>query len=318
MEHKPLEFLYEQFTAYIEDRRRAPRDDVMTGLASATFPDGTLPPVHDVMRIAAGRAHMQCHARRLRETLERMPGEARVFREVYLGAAPASEVDRRTRERIVHRDDRRAIACDPPPVAERAVDGLAERDRGVLGSVMRTGLQIAAAVDDEIETAVKRELLEEVVVEPCSRFDAHPPCAVQPESHAQRRLGGGANVADGAGRSSVLARKYREQEIVVFTIAHGDPDPVRVTRTTQPRMRSRAAISAASGVGTKTKFACDGRGSNPRARSAAASRSRSSTTAVTSGGVRSAASASATDKVDTGAGAWRARSSEAVSRSASR
>ena len=53
MEHKPLEFLYEQFTDYIEDRRRAPRDDVMTGLATATFPDGTLPPVNDVMRIAA-------------------------------------------------------------------------------------------------------------------------------------------------------------------------------------------------------------------------------------------------------------------------
>jgi cytochrome P450 len=53
MEHKPLEFLYEQFTEYIEDRRRAPCDDVMTGLATATFPDGTLPPVHDVMRIAA-------------------------------------------------------------------------------------------------------------------------------------------------------------------------------------------------------------------------------------------------------------------------
>ena len=53
MEHKPLEFLYEQFTDYIEDRRREPRDDVMTGLATATFPDGTLPPVHDVMRIAA-------------------------------------------------------------------------------------------------------------------------------------------------------------------------------------------------------------------------------------------------------------------------
>jgi cytochrome P450 len=53
MEHKPLGFLYDQFTAYIEDRRREPRDDVMTGLATATFPDGTLPPVEDVMRIAA-------------------------------------------------------------------------------------------------------------------------------------------------------------------------------------------------------------------------------------------------------------------------
>ena len=33
-----------QFTAYIEECRRQPRDDVMTGLAPATFPDGTLPP----------------------------------------------------------------------------------------------------------------------------------------------------------------------------------------------------------------------------------------------------------------------------------
>jgi cytochrome P450 len=51
--NKPLEFLYEQFTAYIEDRRRQPRDDVMTGLATATFPDGSLPPVEDVMKIAS-------------------------------------------------------------------------------------------------------------------------------------------------------------------------------------------------------------------------------------------------------------------------
>jgi cytochrome P450 family 150 subfamily A5 len=52
-EHKPLEFLYDQFTEYIEDRRRAPRDDIMTGLATATFPDGSTPDVHDVALIAA-------------------------------------------------------------------------------------------------------------------------------------------------------------------------------------------------------------------------------------------------------------------------
>jgi cytochrome P450 len=51
--HKPLAFLYERFTAYIEDRRRDPRPDVMTELATATFPDGTLPEVHEVMLIAA-------------------------------------------------------------------------------------------------------------------------------------------------------------------------------------------------------------------------------------------------------------------------
>ena len=53
MTHSPLEFLYEAFTDYVEDRRRAPRDDVLTGLATATFPDGSTPEVMDVVRIAA-------------------------------------------------------------------------------------------------------------------------------------------------------------------------------------------------------------------------------------------------------------------------
>src|ERR687892_711296 len=51
--HNPLEFLYDGFTAYVEDRRRDPRDDVLTGLATATFPDGSTPEVADVVRIAA-------------------------------------------------------------------------------------------------------------------------------------------------------------------------------------------------------------------------------------------------------------------------
>jgi cytochrome P450 len=53
IEHKPLEFLYDQFTAYVEDRRRAPRDDIMTAMASATFPDGSTPDVKDVALLAA-------------------------------------------------------------------------------------------------------------------------------------------------------------------------------------------------------------------------------------------------------------------------
>ena len=43
--HHPLEFLYGSSPRYIEDRRREPRDDVMTGLATATFPDGSIPEV---------------------------------------------------------------------------------------------------------------------------------------------------------------------------------------------------------------------------------------------------------------------------------
>ncbi|GFG74564.1 cytochrome P450 [Mycobacterium botniense] len=50
--HSPLEFIYGRFANYIEDRRREPRDDVLTGLATATFPDGSTPDVTDVARVA--------------------------------------------------------------------------------------------------------------------------------------------------------------------------------------------------------------------------------------------------------------------------
>jgi cytochrome P450 len=51
--HTPLEFLYDQLTTYVEERRREPRDDVLTGLATASFPDGSTPEVIDVVRVAA-------------------------------------------------------------------------------------------------------------------------------------------------------------------------------------------------------------------------------------------------------------------------
>jgi len=53
MHHSPLEYLYGKFTEYITDRRANPGDDVLTGLASARFPDGRTPPVIDVVCVAA-------------------------------------------------------------------------------------------------------------------------------------------------------------------------------------------------------------------------------------------------------------------------
>jgi cytochrome P450 len=49
----PLEFLYGRFTGYIEDRRREPRNDLLTEIALATFPDGSEPEPIDVVRVAA-------------------------------------------------------------------------------------------------------------------------------------------------------------------------------------------------------------------------------------------------------------------------
>jgi cytochrome P450 len=50
--HSPLEFLYDRFTAYVRDRRDQPQQDVLTNLATATFPDGSTPDVGDVARVA--------------------------------------------------------------------------------------------------------------------------------------------------------------------------------------------------------------------------------------------------------------------------
>jgi cytochrome P450 len=51
--HSPLEFLYGLFSDYVQDRRREPRDDVLTGLATATYPDGSTPAVEDVAKVAS-------------------------------------------------------------------------------------------------------------------------------------------------------------------------------------------------------------------------------------------------------------------------
>ena len=47
-----LGWLDDRFAQYIEDRRREPRDDVLTHLALATYPDGTTPEVINVVRTA--------------------------------------------------------------------------------------------------------------------------------------------------------------------------------------------------------------------------------------------------------------------------
>jgi cytochrome P450 len=48
----PLEYMFATFGGYIEDRRRHPRDDVLTALATATYPDGSLPEVDAVVRLS--------------------------------------------------------------------------------------------------------------------------------------------------------------------------------------------------------------------------------------------------------------------------
>ncbi|MGE2724626.1 cytochrome P450 [Mycolicibacterium pulveris] len=50
--HNPLEWLNDKFYSYIEDRRRSPRQDVLTELAHAKYEDGSTPEIEDVMNLS--------------------------------------------------------------------------------------------------------------------------------------------------------------------------------------------------------------------------------------------------------------------------
>ena len=48
----PMEFRHQKFLDYVADRRAAPRGDILSKLANATFPDGSMPEPMDVVRVA--------------------------------------------------------------------------------------------------------------------------------------------------------------------------------------------------------------------------------------------------------------------------
>ncbi|MCV7382469.1 cytochrome P450 [Mycolicibacter longobardus] len=50
--HNPLQWLDDKFYAYIEDRRKEPREDVLTELAQAKYEDGSTPEIIDVTRLS--------------------------------------------------------------------------------------------------------------------------------------------------------------------------------------------------------------------------------------------------------------------------
>ena len=51
LRHNPLVWLDDKFHATSSDRRRQPREDVLTELAAATYPDGSVPDVDEVVKL---------------------------------------------------------------------------------------------------------------------------------------------------------------------------------------------------------------------------------------------------------------------------
>ena len=138
-------------------------------LAPHGRPERARPPwggLGDVMGVPTLRLDVEPKAARLGEAARDVAGEPGVELEPELGRRPAAEVDGRAGERVVHGRDGVPEARNAAPVAEGVIEGLAERNSGILDGVMLAGLQVAGRLEDEVEARVERELLQEVVVDP--------------------------------------------------------------------------------------------------------------------------------------------------------
>ena len=76
---------------------------------------------------------------------------------------PVRGVERHAGQRLVHRDQRIAIALDAGALAQRLGHRLADGDAGILGGVVEVDMQIALRLHLEIDQAVARELLQHMV-----------------------------------------------------------------------------------------------------------------------------------------------------------
>ena len=90
---------------------------------------------------------------------------------VELGERAAGQVDQHFGAGLVHRQGE-AEAADAALVAERLLERAAERDGDILDAVVRVDLEVAGAGERQAEPAVRRDLVEHVVVEGDAAVDA--------------------------------------------------------------------------------------------------------------------------------------------------
>src|SRR5450755_4001097 len=87
-------------------------------------------------------------------------------------------------------------------VADRARNGLTQRDADVLDRVMRIDVQVAVRLDVEIDEAMPRDLVEHVIEEGHTTRELRVAAAVEVDADRDLRLGGIATDARAAREDS--------------------------------------------------------------------------------------------------------------------
>jgi cytochrome P450 len=134
----PLEFMKSYFTEYVEERRKNPREDVISELANATYPDGSLPDAKEIVSLTTFLfgAGQDTSAKLLANTMKYLvdePGlQDRVRADLSLVPALLEEVLRiegstKTTFRLARRDTR--IGAFDVPAGTRVMVALAAANR---------------------------------------------------------------------------------------------------------------------------------------------------------------------------------------------
>ena len=103
-------------------------------------------------------------------------------------AGAAREIHHHPRQRFIQRHIRMAVAANAPLVPDRFSQRLSERDADVLHRVMRIDVQVAAGLDDQVDQAVTRDLVEHVVKERDTSVEPRSAAAVEIELDANQKI----------------------------------------------------------------------------------------------------------------------------------
>src|SRR2546425_10161520 len=117
-----------------------------------------------------------------REPANRLAAQA----ESNVGKRPAGEIHDRSGQRFIEWREGPSEAVHSAPLAQGAVECLAQRERAVLSCVVIVDLQIALAGERQVEARVAAERIEEMVEEADAGLHGGLPGAVEIERYANR------------------------------------------------------------------------------------------------------------------------------------
>src|SRR6056297_1368060 len=174
---------------------------------------------------------------------------------------PPRQVERRTHQRVVHRQQARPVAADSALVAERLRERLPECDAYVLDRVVVVDVAVAVAAHGQVQQRVARELVEHVVEEADAAAVVVAPCPVERDLDADigfRGLSGDARAAHVA--SCPAPRDSLLQTACRWKGADQPDTPIPSRRRVQNVTSRSAAIVAWSRAATTSPLSVEAAG----------------------------------------------------------